>query len=242
MKPIVVFPLPMESKQIWSEFSGSVEKFLSSFRQFPGDCRVVFTASVGTTILPEEDVSMPAMWLDEIPYEFFLYHHRGCDIGGAQALSKTLPDDTLMIMLTTRSYFHRAGWLDRYVAAHELFPDALLGASASWEGGKRHICTRGYAMRAGLFASYPHTINSREDGSRFEIGDWCVTDWFYGNNRPCLQVTFDGVQPEIGWRHPENIYRKGDQSNMLIHDRHTHLYEIAPIRERHRLEALVNPS
>ena len=41
----------------------------------------------------------------------------------------------------------------------------------------------------------------------------------------CWVVTWDGVYGESEWRIPENIFRRGDQSNSLLFDRHFDLYE-----------------
>lgn len=241
MKPIVVYPVPMDSKSVWGEFKDSVQRFCESFRKYPGGCQIAIVMRPPLGDVDDGECTLPAAWTEGLPVRLGVYHGNGCDIGSAQQLSKLINPDTLMVMLTTRCYLHRPGWLARYVAAFENDRDGLFSASASWEGGKRHLCTRAYAMRAGLFASYPHAINSREDGQSFEIGEWCVTDWFYSQGRKCYQVTFDGIQEEPFWRAGENIYRRGDQTNMLVWDRHTDKYRDADIIERARLEDLVQP-
>lgn len=240
MIPLLCYPVPAESRLIWNEFRPFVSRFTDSIHKFPGQCTVAMVVSwnSGSEVKPEEIYELATCF----PENKFvrLYDGHGCDIGGAQNLSKDTDPERLMIMLTTRCYFHRAGWLERYVSAHEKDPDALLSASASWEGGRRHICTRGYAMRAGLFASYPVIVSRREEGHQFEVGVGGLTDWFVENERHCLQVTFDGVQEQPDWRKPENIFRKGDQSNMLVWDKHTDIYANASIEEKHRLKGIAD--
>jgi hypothetical protein len=241
-KPIIAYPVPMDSPEVYETFLPFVKRFCQTFMEYPGDCEIALLKCVKKT--DEwylEKLAEHYQWLYPAEQTHYIYDSNGCDIGSAQWLSKQLHPDRLMIMMTSRCYFHKAGWLERYLEAHDKDPDALLGASASWEGGKRHICTRAYAMRAGLFASYPHLIDTREKGQKFEVDEWCITDWFAENQRHTLQVTFDGVQEQPDWRNPDNIFRKGNQSNMIVHDKHSDLYRDAGPEEKLRLEKEVAP-
>jgi hypothetical protein len=40
------------------------------------------------------------------------------------------------------------------------------------------------------------------------------------------------------WRKPENIFRRGDQSNLLVWDRHTEIFAKASEEERAKLAKL----
>ena len=41
---------------------------------------------------------------------------------------------------------------------------------------------------------------------------------------PSRAVYWDSVRTEDEWHEPENIFRKGDQSNLLVWDKHTDQY------------------
>ncbi len=247
MKPIIVYPMPQDSKEVWEIFQPFILRFLETFTKHPGDCEIalIHCAEHPSGVMSLSQLNAHAAALHSLPCKFstYAYPDNGCDIGSAQWLSKQLPPEQLMIMMTSRCYFHKDGWLERYLYAHSKDPDALLGASASYEGGKRHICTRAYAMKAGLFAAYPHLIDTRPKGQMFEVGEWCLSDWIAEQGRKLIQVTFDGEQEQAEWRKPDNIYRKGDQSNCLVWDRHTDIWRDADVFEKIRLEEMVrNPA
>jgi hypothetical protein len=39
-----------------------------------------------------------------------------------------------------------------------------------------------------------------------------------------MMVTWDGEWRRKDWRTPQNIFRRGDQSNLLVCDHHTEIY------------------
>lgn len=169
------------------------------------------------------------------------YNENGCDIGSAQYASELLKENAFMVNMTSRCYFHREGWLKRLLEARNKHGKGLYGVSASWEGGKPHICTRAYCMDSEDFTRYPHIIDTREKGQKFEVGEWCITDWFRQQDLSTIQVTFDGEQHQADWRKPDNIFRKGDQTNCLVWDRHTLIYQEADANDKRRLEEMANP-
>lgn len=145
-------------------------------------------------------------------------------------------------MMTTRCYFHRAGWGRRYLEAFYKHGPGLYGSSASYESGMPHICTRAYMMRVAEFRDYPYVIDTREKGQKFEVGEWCVSDWFRRRRHPLVQVTWDGEQWEGHWRDPDQtgIYRRGEQNAMLVWDKHTDAYRDADDEEKIRLAAMAD--
>src|SRR5574342_852706 len=114
----------------------------------------------------------------------------------------------------------------------------LYGTCASLEG-KPHMRTNCYGMDAHIWRRYPHSIESRDDCSRFECGDWCLSDWY----RQCaghdpMIVYWDGSREITG---PiVNGYRNGNQEQLLVWDRHTDLYAEAEPEEKKKLEDLAN--
>ena len=69
----------------------------------------------------------------------------------------------------------------------------------------------------------------------FESGANSITSWADRAGYPTVLVTVDGRYFKGNWRKPANIFRRGDQSNMLIHDRHTQLLENASPEEKRKL-------
>lgn len=58
----------------------------------------------------------------------------------------------------------------------------------------------------------------------FESGAWNFSKWYEDMGYQVWMVTWDGMYARADWRTPENVFRKGDQSNLLVSDRHTALY------------------
>lgn len=234
MKSTIIYPLPFDH---WTEFSKYAVRFANSLREFP--------LPPETTVYVVCNWSEPTDHIREMFYGIraraFGYYGNGCDFGSAQHVLEVIPDDTFMVMMTSRCYAHRPGWMERFIEARQRIGPAVFSASASWEGGTPHLCTRAYAMDARTFRQYPHRIETREQGQLMETGEWCLTRWAREQKLGCWQVTFDGEQEQDGWRFPENVFRKGDQSAMLIHDKHTDAWRDADPAEKERLTALANP-
>ncbi len=152
--------------------------------------------------------------------------------------------EDFLINMTSRCYLHREGWLKRYMEARTKYGPGLYGASASHEGGTPHICTRAYALDASLIRDYPHLIDTRAKGQKFECGEWCLTSWIKSRKLPTMQVTWDSEQDEAHWRDPkeQGIYRRNNQSAMLVWDRHSDLYRDASAEEKIRLEKMADPN
>lgn len=230
----IVYPIPFDA---WGVFEPFVTRFTNTFKEFdPGHDYLIHAMccwGAATDDVRRMFYGTKAM--------FHQYNEDGCDIGSAQYLARYALDGGLMIMMTSRCYFHKPGWLKRYAEVREEFGPGLYGASASWEGGKPHICTRAYMMDQADFFEYPHIIDTRPKGQKFETGEWCVTDWMRERDLPTMQITWDGAQEQDQWRVPENIFRKGDQSNMLVLDRHTQIYHESDAEGKLKLEEMVNP-
>lgn len=172
-----------------------------------------------------------------LPAIFERYDH-GADLGAQQYIAR-LSDDAFQVNMTTRCYFHREGWLARYVFYRNRLGPGFYGASHSREGGKLHVCTRGHAYDVEDFKLYPHNIISRDQGVFFECGQGCVSEWFTSIGRPRRVLGWNGdysMSEEI-----ENGFRNGDQSNMLIWDKHTDIYRDADEAEKKRLRDMAYP-
>ncbi len=157
----------------------------------------------------------------------------GFDMGAYQAVGSKLDCD-LVVGMNSQIHFHRHGWLERIVEAHRQYPDALLGAWGSYENSP-HIRGPFMAMPPALLRQYPFLIDSRANCHRAESGDKNFTQWVHSQGKPALMVTWDGIYGQSQWRSPANVFRKGDQSNCLVWDRHTLAWQNAVPEDKRRL-------
>jgi len=237
MRIIIAYPLPFDA---WDTFAGEVSRFVETFKQFPpghSDYEVWAMCCLGE---PTDRIK-EMFW--GIKTQFVPYRFHGCDIGGAQMAAKNCNPGECVIGMTSRCFFHRTGWLKRYVQAREAHGPGIYSASTSWEGGTAHCCTRAYMIDADLWQAFPLTVATREDGQKFETGEWCVTRWLMENNQAAGQVRWDGEDSLAMSRAPHlgGIFRRGSQNEMVVWDRHTVIYDRADNVEKQRLEELANP-
>lgn len=146
--------------------------------------------------------------------------------------------------LTTRCYAHRAGWLLPLLRTRLAVGPGLYGMSCSMEGGNFHICTRGHAYDVEDFALYPHRITSRNQGVFFECGEGSLTDFFFRLRGCAYVVHFDSYQKYVPYADERLAvpggFRCGDQSEMLLWDKHSDYYRDAPPEEKHLLEDMAH--
>lgn len=202
-------------------FDPFAERFVKTYQEFPAgvehQLRVVVCNGEPRDNLKE--------LFDPLKAEYHGYYQNGRDIGAQQFVACGLNSDWV-VCTSSRTYFHRAGWLKKMVEAREQYGDGLYGAMASFEG-RPHIRTCFYACSPEEFGRYPFVIETAESSYRFESGFGSFTDWFAFRNKPGVMVTWNGCYLKNEWRSAENIFRKGDQSNCLVFDRHTDEYRDA---------------
>jgi hypothetical protein len=152
-----------------------------------------------------------------------------------------MDENMFMIGMTSRCYFHRPGWLSKLVEARNQYGPGLYGLCANRETHLLHICCRCYAIDSDDFKSYPYVLNSRMMGFAFETGDGVPIGpahvWMQKQGKAAKVVMWDGVYDEPEWFTPNNRWRHGDQSNVLVWDKHTDAYANASPEEKERLAA-----
>lgn len=181
----------------------------------------------------------------DINHETIMFDGGGWDIGAYQHAAVQLKDSAdLCVFMNCRAFPWRAGWLERFRDAWLRHGDGLFGATASYERcplrpttrqRNPHIRTACFACSPRLLAAYPYRVDSREKGFRFESGDWNFARWFEENGYPVLLVTWNAEWTRPQWRTPPNIFRRGDQTNCLVWDRHTAAFADANSREKQQL-------
>jgi hypothetical protein len=155
----------------------------------------------------------------------------GWDITHHQSIAKTLDCD-FAVFCTSRTYFWRAGWLKRLVEARLQLGEGLYGSVGSYEVNP-HIRTVLFGCNPQALRDFPHLVDTRQKAGWFEAGKWNFTGRFNGR---AYMVTWNNVYLQPDWRTPPNIFRRGDQSNMLAWDKHSKIYAEASPAQKKELE------
>lgn len=225
---IINYPVPLDN---WEAFRPDVEKFVRTLREFdPGEG--YFIKAMCAWRNPTEEVRHLFQGLN---VGFFRYDGPGLDTGSAQFSADQMTHNNFMVCFTTRHYFYRAGWLKQLCDARRQFGPGLYGLCANRETYPLHICLRCYGIDSDDFKQYPYHINSKERCHQWEV--YHCLPWMRSMGRPCKLVMWDGVYDEPDWFTPANRFRHGDQTNVLVWDRHTDSYRDGSPEHRARLEA-----
>ena len=243
MKTVVVYPSPLETREVRDIFLPFVTRFANSLREFDPGCE--YELAVIENGGDEESIKDCRAQFHGLPATFHRYDGKGCDIGSFQHYARNIAtENVFQVCCVTRCYAHRNGWLKELVEAREFWGPGLFGTSASREGGKFHFCTRAYAFDASDFKQYPTQIISRDQGTYFEVYDGNLHEWFRARNQATVLVWWSGDVNLTKARNPinefywPNGYRNGDQSEMLLWDKHSQAYAYASPEEKLRLEKL----
>lgn len=180
--------------------------------------------------------------LDSVVTRRMRYDGGGWDCGTWQFVAQNVDTD-LLVCCNTSTYFWKAGWLDRFVAAVEQHGEGLYGPLTSNEVNP-HVRTPCMIFQPAVIARYPHDVQTREDTYRFESMGWPdgmpnVTQWARQQmGYKTMLVTWDGCYEPADWRNPPNIFRRGDQSNCIVKDRHCDYYANSGEVGKRQLELL----
>lgn len=235
MKTVLAYMIPIDQ---WATYAPSAKRFSETYQLFPPetDHELLVMCCNGPPI--EKVTSL----FRDIPARFETYCGRGWDCGAGQEAAK-ITDCDFLVCANARVYFSWPGWLRRFVDARLEHGEGLYGATTSYESlpyvpgeFNPHIRTSFYGCNPTTFRQFPFRIESREDCFKFESGAWSFTQWFVARGEPCLMVTWDGCYEKQSFRKAPNVFRKGDQSNLIICDGHTEMYEIADVHRRAELE------
>jgi hypothetical protein len=237
MTPLIVVPVPCDSPEVWSLFRPSIQRFADTLRLYKPGCDYGLIAVVNNSEVTNELHEI----FDNLPVTFMRYDGQGADLGSWQAAARANPE-AFLFLCTSRVYFHREGWLQRIMEAREVYGPGLYATSASYEGGVLHACIRAVGVDAEVFNAYPAEFTSRDQGCWFEIGRdnplgpfsaWVRSRWKY-----VKVVYWSGAVGRKDWLTPDNIFRRGDQSNLLVFDKHSLEYENASPEDKSRFEWL----
>jgi hypothetical protein len=171
------------------------------------------------------------------------YDQNGWDCGAWQFAGANIHTD-LLVCFNSSCQITGEGWLERFVFAVELHGDGLYGPLTSYEVVP-HIRTPCMIFQPKIINDYPETVKTRDDTWRFESLGWPdgtpnFTQWVKNHGGKTMLVTWDGVYDYSDWRKPDNIFRRGDQSNLIVKDRHCEAYEVSDAAGKATLERLAD--
>lgn len=194
------------------------KKFLDTFLQFPPNYphQLIIINCNGE---PKDDL------FGAVASRCIRYDGGGWDCGAYVDAAQKLDCD-LMICFNSRTYFHRKDWIQPFINALDEYGPGIYSPSASREV-RPHLRTPCIAFTPEIVRRYPIQVNDRGACCKFEHSDGNIAEWAIASGYPALMVNPTGLYPRDKWREGENIFRRGDQSNVVVFDRHTDGYSSA---------------
>ena len=240
MKITLMYLWPLDVRPL---FLTCANKWVSSYRARPSGVPHEVIICMSNGVITEDDERI----FGAIPHRTWYYGGDGWDIGSYQSVAQECDSD-MIVFTNTRTHFWKDNWMVPFVEAFNRFgPKGLYGVTGSYERcpidvarfPNPHIRTACFAVNPKQFRKFPYIVDSREKGFRFESGDWNLCDWYSDHGWPVKMVAANGqCYDRPYWRRPDNIFRRGDQSNVLVRDRHTDCYDAAPSDEKKQLEGI----
>jgi len=234
----VVYLYPLDARD---EFRQHATRWVKGYKQFAAGCshKVLVCASNGSVCREDKQLfdGVNPEWDDS-------YKGNAWDVGEFQYIAKR-HDADLMLFMNGRTHFWKEGWLKPFVDAFEKFGDkGLYGNAASFENcaidpqpwPNPHIRTPCFATSPKVLRRFPFEIVTREQAGYFESGRWNVSEWYAERAYPVKLVARDGVYDKKDWRKPDRIFRRGNQNNCLVWDRHHKIYTEADAGTKKMLE------
>lgn len=214
-------------------YDSVTERWLRTYEQFKPEI-------AHDLIVVDSDVAAPPGEHGKHTDDFRVYTGGGWDCGIWQWLAKTVDCD-LLICTNTSTYFTRAGWMERFVEAFKQHGPGLYGSMTSLEVSP-HVRTPVYVFPPEIMRDYPMLCDSRPKTYTFECLGMkdTFTSFCRQKGLPTMLVTWDGCYDLPDWRKPDNIFRRGDQSNILVKDRHADNYEASDEAGKANLARMVD--
>lgn len=165
---------------------------------------------------------------------YYVHDDSGWDIGAFLAVARHV-DTVAMVCFGGSSYFQRAGWMKRMAEAWKKHGPGFYGATGTYEVSP-HLNTSGFWCPPGILQSYPIKVENRPQRYEFEHGGNACWKIAAANGFPAKLVTWDEELDWPDWRRPQNIFRRGDQSNCLCCWHHVKKYAESPDNVKRAME------
>lgn len=179
---------------------------------------------------------------DSVASRHVRYDGLGWDVGTWQFLGQSEHTD-LLVCFNSRSYITGPNWLNRFVDSVQSHGKGLYGPLSSLEVAP-HIRTPCMIFQPEVIRGYPVLVDTREKTYQFESMGFGHTPnftlWCRQKGYKTMLVTWDGCYDLPDWRRPDNIFRRGNQSNCIVKDGHCDLYENSPGDYKAMLERMAN--
>ena len=212
-------------------WTGILRRFAESYRTFDAGYEHDLYVCVSGAPLTQHSTTI----LAGIQFRLLRYDGGGWDIGAYQHTAKQLLNYDFVVCLNSQAHIRKANWLSFFAAAFERFGVGVYGSSSSFEISP-HIRTCCIAFTPRLILEYPLEVRCRYDAAVFEHSPRNFSQWALEKGLPVCVVGQSGVDHLAHSRNRPDIFRRGSQAELLIHDRHTIIYSSASPAEKERLE------
>lgn len=155
------------------------------------------------------------------PFFYTRKNDGGWDISAYMEVARGFCSTYDMMLCCGESiYFHKTGWMKRFVDAWNKYGAGMYGAFSS-NLVRAHLNTTGFCCAPSAFLCYPKLVTNRKERYEFEHGQYAMWRRLSKLGVPVKLVTWDGEFDPTEWRRPANIMWRGDQSNCLFWCQHT---------------------
>lgn len=155
----------------------------------------------------------------------------GRDIGAILGAARQLPPDEFILFVGSTCYPVAPDWASRLFNAWTEYSPGAVAPFASLEVFP-HLRTACFGTQPRLLLEYPFEQLCSHDFYRFEHSSFNYSLWLESRGFTPLQVTRQTVLPFRQCRNVRNGYRRGNQSELLVRDRHCDVYANASWYER----------
>jgi hypothetical protein len=217
----------LDAKMKISDYRAASERFVTTYQKFkPAAAHELHIACAGGAT----DAYTKNLFPNAV---FHPYLDHGKDCGMFREIGRRLPVDWV-IGLSSHVHFTRNGWFERLMAGPLYLGVGLFGPMGSYEHSP-HLRTSCIVFKPEDMAAYPFQITKPQHARAFESQEWNYTRWMQDRREPVLMVTWGGFWAQKDWRKPDAIFRRGDQSNTIISDKNTDIYNEADARTKEAL-------
>lgn len=215
------------------EYEEGAQRWAESYRRFK-------PATSHDLVIVNRYTDAPNSSLDDLGAMEIRHDSGGWDCGTWKFVAGIIPAP-LLVCFNSSTVIQCPGWLERFVEAAERHGKGIYGPLASWEI-MPHIRTPCMAFQPEVMNRYPQSVPDRESTYRFESmgyldGTPNVTQWARQQGYATRLVTRSGDFDIPDWKQP-NVFRQGDQSDLLVRDRHCEAYAVSNPHGKAQLEHL----